>query len=54
MDEDEYSDYLYQIDLIEQRELAQERRDTAVWEQIRDEDGFRTPGCYRTLPARTE
>jgi hypothetical protein len=54
MDEDEYDDYLYQIDLIEQRKLGQERKDCALWDQLRDEDGIRVPGCHRVLPAPTE
>ena len=54
MDELEYEDWLYQIDLVEQKELAQERMDARVYDQIRDEDGFRVPGCHRVLPAPTE
>lgn len=54
LDELEYEDWLYQIDLVEQKELAQERMDARVYEQIRDEDGFRVPGCHRVLPVPTE
>jgi hypothetical protein len=54
MDEDEYEEWLYQIDLIEQKQLAKEFGEPDLLEQLRDENGFRVPGCYRVLPAPTE
>ena len=47
MDEDEYEDYLNQIDNIQANELEYE----ALQEQLRDEHGHRVSGCYRTRPA---
>lgn len=46
MDEEEYDQYLnavFGMDYMEERgDLCQ---------QLRDDDGYRVPGCYRVMPA---
>jgi len=56
MDPDEYETYLDQIDamdpLLRQREVLDENEN--LCEQLRDDHGWRVPGCYRVLPASFE
>ena len=49
MDEEEYEDYLNQIDNM--RWGTNELEHDSLQEQLRDEQGYRVPGCYRTRPA---
>ena len=66
MDEEEYLDLLARVfcdivDLEEPEEMLDEwyrgvvpdPADSALREQLRDEDGFRVEGCYRVLKAPT-
>jgi len=50
MDEWELEEYLAAIDEIERRVLKNED----LVEQIRDEHGFKVPGCYVVRPAPFE
>ena len=54
MDEDQYESYLLAIDRLDKRlGPVDPDRETSVIEQMRDEDGFRVPGCYRRMPLHT-
>lgn len=66
MDPDEYLDFLARVfcdlvDLEEEEEMLDEwyrgeipdPADSALREQLRDEDGLRVDGCYRVLKAPT-
>jgi hypothetical protein len=48
MDEQEYEDYLKQIESLSHR--SADIGDKSLLEQLYDETGP-VPGCYRTLPA---
>ena len=47
MDEEEYDDFLRQIDALE----WENNKDRTLQEQCRDEDGIVVPGCSYVLPA---
>ena len=49
MDEEEYEWYLRQVFDLHEYEHEEE----PLQEQLRDENGYRVPGCYRTRPALT-
>ena len=51
MDETEYYEYLCQID--DMTWGANELENGPLQEQLRDENGYRIEGCYRTNPAPT-
>ena len=54
MDEDELEVYLDAIDRIDPLlGPRQPRIDEPIFDQLRDERGHRTPGCYRTRPIVT-
>jgi hypothetical protein len=49
MDEEELEIYLNMIDQIERDDIK--KRERPLREQLRDENGYRVPGCYRISPA---
>jgi hypothetical protein len=53
MDELEYENYLAAIDRLDSRAFVWEREES-VLEQLRDEDGYRVPGCFHTRPANID
>ena len=55
VDEDELELYLDAIDELDDRLQTTNKQDYSetVSEQLRDEHGFRVPGCYRTAPSTT-
>jgi hypothetical protein len=53
MDEEELEEYLAAIDRLDSRINTRER-DSSVLEQLRDEDGYRVPGCFHTRPANID
>ena len=51
MNPEEYEAYLDAIDLLDERlGVSDIRVETPVCEQLRDDYGYRVPGCYRTSP----
>jgi len=54
MDESELEEYLELIDQVEQKELERIHTQELLVDQLRDEHGFRVPGCYRVPPAPSE
>jgi len=54
MDETEYQEYIDAIDAVERRDRERFETNGALTEQIRDEDGFRVPGCFYVKPAPFE
>ena len=57
MDEDEYDEYLNQIDEIDPLLIARARSaegdpmdDFPLYDRLRDKDGSTVPGCYRLRP----
>lgn len=54
MDEEEYEKYLDQIDNLDALINGRAEEPTYIQDQLRDQDGIRVPGCYRTVPAPTE
>lgn len=51
MDEDEIDEY---YDLVFGKDNPFEDKPFELLEQVRDDDYYRVPGCYRKVPAPTE